>query len=126
MTIEEAIGKAKFYACSSYLTSEKVYEITQPYHKGDNELFVHACRAIASQGIDVVDDCVENAYKLVFNIDHEGEALDEKDAKTLTEYVKGIIDAEVIPRKGRLQQAGIVFGIVGSQVNKYTERGGLS
>ena len=114
MTIEEAIGKAKCCACLSYMTSEKVYEITQPYHKGDKELFVNVCRAIASQGIDVVDDWVENAYKIVFNIDHEGESLDEKDAKTLIEYVKGIIDSVVIPRKGRLQHAGIVFGIVGS------------
>ena len=118
MTIEEAIEKAKFYACSSYLMSEKAYKITQPYHKGNNKLFVHVCRAIASQGIAVVDDRVENAYKIVFNIDHEGEALDENDAKTLIECVKGIIDKEVIYRKGRLQQAGIVFGIVSSQANK--------
>ncbi len=114
MTIDEAVKEAKFYACASYLTSEKVYEVTRSYHKGDNELFVHVCRIIAKQGINVVDDCFENAYKIVFNIDHEGEVLGESEAKTLIECVKGMIDSDVTSRKGRLQQAGIVFGIVSS------------
>lgn len=118
MTIEEAIGRAKFYDSSSYLTSEKVYEITQPYHKGDNEQFVHVCRAIASQGIDVVDDCFEDAYKIIFNIDHDGEASSTTALQSLILMVKGWIDSEVSTRKGRLMQAGVVFGIVGSQVNR--------
>ncbi len=118
MTIEEAVGRAKFYAISSYLTSEKVYEITQPYHEGDNEQFVHVCRAIASQGIDVVDDCFEDAYKIIFNIDHDGEAPSANTLETLILDVKGWIDSEVSTRKGRLMQAGVVFGIVSSQANK--------
>ena len=112
MTIDEAIGKAKHCACSSYLTSEKAYEVTRPYHKGDNELFVHVCRAIAERGINVVDDCFENAYKIIFNIDHDGEALDGNDAKTLIENVRRIITSEVCSGKGRLMQAGVVFGII--------------
>lgn len=118
MTIEEAIEKAKFYACASYIKSEKVYEITQPYHKGDNEQFVHVCSAIASQGIDVVDDCFEDAYKIIFNIDHDGEVSAANTLETLILTVKGRIDSEVATRKGRLMQAGVVFGIVSSQANK--------
>ena len=118
MTIDEAIGRAKFYASSSILTSDKVYEITQPYHKGDSELFVHVCRAIASQGIDVVDDCFVDAYKIIFNIDHDGEASSTTTLETLILNIKGWIDSEVATRKGRLMQAGVSFGIVSSQVNK--------
>ncbi len=115
MTIKDAIGKAKFYACSSYLTSEKVYEITQPYHKGDNKLFVQVCRVIASQGIDVVDECFENAYKIIFNIDHEGETSCTTTIETLILAVKKWIDSAVATRKGRLMQEGYVFGIISSQ-----------
>lgn len=118
MTIEKAIEKAKFYVCSSYLTSEKVYEVTLPYHKGDNEAFVRVCKAIASQGVDVVDGCFEDAYKIIFNIDHDGEVSSATTLETLILNVKGWIDSEVATRKGRLMQAGIIFGIVSSQANR--------
>ena len=118
MTINEAVKKAMFYAVTSYVTSEKVYNVTFPFHNGDNNLFVNVCKAIASCGIDVVDDCFEDAYKIIFNVDHDGEVLDGNDAKTLIEYVRGIITSEVCFVKGRLMQAGVVFGIVGAQVNK--------
>ena len=114
MTIDEAIWKAMFYACGSYVTSDKVYDVTIPFHNGDSELFVHVCRAIASQGIDVVDDCFEDAYKIIFNIDHDGEASSAATLETLILSVKGWIDSEVSTRKGRLMQAGVVFGIVSS------------
>ena len=112
MTIEEAIEKAKFCACGSYVTSKKVYDVTTPFHNGDNEQFVHVCRAIASQGIDVVDDCFEYAYKIIFNIDHDGEVSSANTLETLILNVKGWIDSEVAIRKGRLMQAGVVFGII--------------
>ena len=112
MTIDEAVEKAKFYACGSYVTSEKVYDVTIPFHNGDNNSFVNVCKVIASSDIDVVDDCFEDAYKIIFNIDHDGESLDGNDAKTLIEYVRGIITSEVCSRKGRLMQAGVIFGII--------------
>ena len=114
MTLQEAVEKAKFYACSSYLTSEKAYEVTQPYHKGNKELFLHACMAIAEQKINVVDDCFEDAYKIIFNVDHDGEVSSATTAETLILNVKNWIESEVATRKGRLMQAGIVFGIVSS------------
>ena len=116
MTIEEAIDKARFYACGTYVTSEKVYDVTNPFHNGDNDLFVNVCKGIASVGIDVVDDCFEDAYKTIFNIDHDGEASSVATLETLILNVKGWIDSEVSMRKGRLMQAGVVFGIVSSQV----------
>lgn len=114
MTFDAAVETAMSYAVTSCVTSEKVFEVTTPYHNGDNNLFVDVCKAIAAKGVDVVDDCIENVYKIIFNVDHEGEALDEKDAKTLIEYVRGMITSEVVDRKGKLMQAGIVFGIVSS------------
>ena len=112
MTIDEAIKKAKFYACGSYVTSEKLYDVTMSYHKGEDDSFVHLCKAIASQGIDVVDDCFEDAYKIICNVDHDGEASSRTTIETLILNVKSWIDSEVSMRKGRLMQAGIVFGII--------------
>jgi hypothetical protein len=114
MTIDAAVKTVMSYAVTSFVTSEKVFEGTAPYHNGRNDLFVDVCKAIAAKGVDVVDDCIENVYKIIFNVDHDGEALDEKDAKTLIEYVRGMITSEVVDRKGKLMQAGIVFGIVSS------------
>ena len=112
MTINEAIGKAKLYACGSYVTSEKLYDVTMSYHKGKDASFVHLCKAIASQGVDVVDDCFENAYRIICNVDHDGEASTTTTIETLILNIKGWIDSEVSMRKGRLMQAGVVFGII--------------
>ena len=62
----------------------------------------------------MVDDCFENAYKIIFNIDHDGEAYSPNTLETLILNVKGWIDSEVATRKGRLMQAGVAFGIVSS------------
>ena len=114
MTIDAATKTAMSFAVTSFMTSEKVFEVTTPFHNGDNNLFVDVCKSIAANGVDVVDDCFENVYKIIFNVDHDGEALNEKDAKTLIEYVRGMITSEVSTRKGKLMQAGIVLGIVSS------------
>ena len=112
MTIDEAIRKAKFYACGSYVTSEKLYDVTRAYHKGKDDSFVHLCKAIASQGVDVVDDCFVNVYRIICNVDHDGEASSTTTLKTLILNVKSWIDSEVATRKGRLMQAGVAFGII--------------
>lgn len=112
MTADEAVEKVKSYACGSYVTSEKAYDVAKPYHKGNDVLFVHLCKLIASQGVDVVDDCFEDAYRIICNVDHDGEASSTTTLKTLILNVKSWIDSEVATRKGRLMQAGVVFGII--------------
>ena len=112
MTIDEAVKNAMSCVVSSYVTSEMVYNVTTQFHNGNNDMFVNVCKVIASRNIDVVDDCFENAYKIIFNIDHDGDSLDGNDAKTLIEYVRRIITSEVCAKKGRLMQAGVVFGII--------------
>lgn len=115
MKIDEAVEMTMPYVVTSYVTSEKVYDVTRSFHKGSDDLFLDVCKKIASRGIDVVDDCFEDAYKIIVNIDHDGEALDENDAKTLIEHVNAEIKSEVYSRKGKLMQAGLVFGIVSSR-----------
>ena len=116
MTLDEAVKTVKFYICAqTYITSDKVYEKSKLYHNGDNNLFVEVCKKIASEGIDVVDDCFEDAYKIIFNIDNEGESLGESDAKTLIERVKEVINSNVSSESGKLMRAGYIFGIVSSQ-----------
>ena len=77
-------------------------------------VFLMCGRLNAAKGVDVVDDCIENVYKIIFNVDHDGEVLDEKDAKALIGYIRGMITSEVSTRRGMLMQSGIVFGIVSS------------
>lgn len=115
MTLDEAVKTVKCYICApTYITSDKVFEKSKSYHNGDNNLFVEVCKKIASEGIDVVDDCFEDAYKIIFNIDNEGESLGECDAKILIEYVKEAINSKISTKSGKLMQAGCIFGIVRS------------
>ena len=116
MTFDEAVKTVKFYICApTYITSENVYEKSKSYHNGDRNLFIEVCKKIASEGVDVVDDCFEDAYKIIFNIDNEGESLGDRDAKTLIERVKEVINLSVSSESGKLMRAGYIFGIVSSQ-----------
>ncbi len=112
MTKDEAVKRALQYDVGGYVPSEKVYSETQSFHSGKTSLFLDVCQGVVQKGLSVVDDNVVGLYKVVNNIDHDGERLDESDRQTLILTVKDWIESIVSKKSGKLMQAGVVFGIV--------------
>ena len=112
MNLEEAIKAVRFYTNSKNVSSEKIYNATVKYHAGDSEKFLLLCKTIAAKGCHVVDECAEHLYRIVLNVDKEGEVLDADDKIALVERVKEIINKNVSSSTGYLMKTGIAFGIV--------------
>ena len=112
MTRDEAVKRAMQYDVGGYVPSEKVYSETQSFHCGEISLFLDVCQGVVQKGLSVVDDDVVDLYKIVNNIDHDGERLDESDRQTLILTVKDLIASIESKKSGKLRQAGVVFGIV--------------
>ena len=112
MNLEEAIKAVRFYTNSKNVSSEQIYNATIKYHAGNSERFLSLCKEIAAKGCHVVDDCVEELYQIVFNVNNEGDVLDADDKIALVERVKEIINKEVTNSTGYLMKAGVAFGIV--------------
>jgi hypothetical protein len=112
MKLNEAIEAVRIYTNSEYVCSGKIYDVTYKYHAGNRQMFIKLCKEIATKGCHVVDDCVEELYQIVFNVNNEGDVLDADDKIALVERVKEIINKEVTNSTGYLMKAGVTFGIV--------------
>lgn len=114
MNKQEALEAFVFYAVNGCILSSRAYAKTEPFHKGDKKNFRELCEAIAQRGFDIVDDCVEDLYDIICNINNQGEFLDADDRKLLIARVLEIIEKEVVPSNGILMQHGYAFGILHS------------
>lgn len=112
LSLDEAVAVSVRGCTGGYVLTEAIYRSTRGYHKGKLNLFLSLARAIFSKGFDVVDDCEEDVYKCVMNIDDSDNAIDVAHAK---KHLKN-------SGTGRLSCAGVNGGVLGKNyggINKF-------
>ena len=114
MTFEEAVSKAHSKCVGTYVLSDDIYDCTKEFHNGELEKFHRVCEVLSSMGMDVVDRCVEILYRIVFNVDHEGEVEGADNPEVQISLVEDCILNGVRNKGGHLMRCGNLFGIMKS------------
>ena len=104
LTLKEAIQISLPGATKTYVLSEEVVRSTRGYHKNDPTLLRALFEGIKVSGIDVVDDCEEDIYRCIKNIDNEGRN------PIMLKHAKGTINGR---GKGILSELGVQDGVLG-------------
>lgn len=112
MTIQDAVSIVKSRAVGGYMLSDDVYQQTIDFHKGDDERFWEVCKSVASSGVVIVDNCMEEAYKIFNNLDHAGQNENATDFEVMISTITSKIETDVRKKTGRLMKCGCVFGVL--------------
>lgn len=106
LSLEEAVSLSLPGATEEYVISEAVERSTQGYHHGDKKKLKTLFAELQKRGIDVVDECEEDIYRCVRNIDG-----DRADFATVC-HAKETMDSR---GRGRLSQLGYRDGVLSAR-----------
>ena len=112
MTIQDAVSIVKSHAVGGYMLSDDVYQKTIDFHNGDDERFWEVCKSVASSGVVIVDNCMEEAYRIFNNHDHDGQDESGNDFEVMISTITSNIETNVRNKTGRLMKLGCVFGVL--------------
>ena len=112
MTVQDAVAIVKNHAVGGYVLSDDVYQKTKDFHNGDDKRFWKVCKSAALSGVVIVDNCMEDAYRIFNNLDHAGQNENANDFEVMISTITSKIETNVRKKAGRLMMCGCVFGVL--------------
>ena len=108
LSFEEALSLSVPGAAEKYVISELVAKITVGYHHNKSSLLTRLFRALHGRGVDVVDECEEDIYRCVMNVEDDGD-----------DFVSVAHAKEVFPSRGKGLLSTLKLGHDGVMSDRY-------